>query len=82
MKKLAHKFTAHPQETGETYLQHLRFTSKMSFHLLYVGLVIMVHGLFPFLFTRKASTEVIKIFHVMKKRIPDEADSNPHFYVI
>ena len=63
-------FTRHPQDTGETYWQHLWFTVRMSGRLLYGMAVLMVHGLFPFLLTREGSKQIEKIYRIMKTRIP------------
>lgn len=61
-------FTEHPKTAGETYLQHLRYTAKMSLHLAFVGGALITHGLFPFLFTRTASKEIENIYLSMRKR--------------
>ena len=63
-------FTEHPEETGETYLQHLWFTLGMSLRFFVTMLVILIHGIFPFLLTRTASIHIEKIYQIMKSRIP------------
>lgn len=63
-------FTEHPHETGESYLQHLWFTIKMTGRLIYSAAVLLVHGVFPFLLVRNASSEIVKIYLIMKSRIP------------
>lgn len=63
-------FTEHPQETGETYLQHLWFTLTMCARFVYTTLVLMLHGLFPFLLKRAASAEIERIYRVMRSRVP------------
>jgi Family of unknown function (DUF6356) len=63
-------FTRHPEATDETYWQHLWFTSKMSARFLVTTLVIMIHGIFPFLLTRTASAQTEAIYRIMKARIP------------
>jgi uncharacterized protein YjeT (DUF2065 family) len=63
-------FTEHPQEAGETYWQHLWFTLTMSLRLTFAGLVLVIHGLFPFLLTKSASNQVEYLYRVMKTRIP------------
>ncbi|MEJ0010536.1 MAG: DUF6356 family protein [Alphaproteobacteria bacterium] len=62
-------FTTHPHETGETYLQHLWFTLRMSARFLWVMTAMVVHGLFPFLLTRTASRQMEKAYAIMRKRI-------------
>lgn len=63
-------FTEHPQDTGETYGEHLLFTVKMTGRLIYSSTVLMIHGLFPFLCTRTASMQIEKIYGIMRSRIP------------
>ncbi len=74
-------FVRHPEETGETYLQHLRFTAKMCLRLIYTGVILIVHGLLPFVFTRTAGLEIERIYRIMKSRIPkkrrEEIDTEP-----
>ena len=66
-------FTNHPKAIGETYVQHLWFTTKMAVRLMGIGLALFLHGLFPFLFTRTASSEFDAIYAIMKKRITPTA---------
>jgi hypothetical protein len=66
-------FTTHPKSIGETYLQHLWFTTKMAVRLVASGIALLLHGLFPFLFTRTASNEFDAIYAIMKKRITPTA---------
>src|SRR5438045_1418815 len=63
-------FTEHPQDTGETYWEHLWFTFRMCGRFLYATIVLLVHGLFPFLLVRAGSTQIEKIYRIMKTRIP------------
>lgn len=63
-------FTEHPESTGETYFEHLWFTTKMSARFLFTTVVIMIHGIFPFLLTRTASQQIEKVYAIMKSRIP------------
>lgn len=63
-------FTEHPQDTGETYSEHLLFTAKMTGRLVYSSAVLMLHGVLPFLCTRTASQQIEKIYAIMRSRIP------------
>jgi hypothetical protein len=63
-------FTEHPEDTGETYLEHLWFTVSMSARFFYATVVIMIHGFFPFLLTRTASNQIDAIYRIIKQRIP------------
>lgn len=63
-------FTEHPHMTGETYFQHLWFTIKMGLRLAFVAMVLMIHGLFPFIFVKTASYQIEQVYRIMKSRIP------------
>ncbi len=75
-------FTEHPEETDETYLQHLWFTLGMAARFFMTALVILVHGVFPFLLVRTASNQIETIYRIMKSRIPksrrDAIDADYH----
>ena len=75
-------FTEHPAETGETYLEHLWFTTKMSVRFLYTTAVMMIHGVFPFLLMRTASSQIESVYKVMRGRVPkarrDAIDAEYH----
>jgi hypothetical protein len=68
-------FTDHPHATGETYLEHLWFTVRMTGRMLYSAIVILIHGIFPFLLTREASNQLEKIYRIMRSRIPEDRRS-------
>lgn len=74
-------FTEHPQEAGENYLEHLWFTITMTSRLIYSAIVLLIHGIFPFLLVRTASTQIVRIYVIMKSRIPSKQrtliDTNP-----
>jgi hypothetical protein len=61
-------FNAHPHSLGESYLEHLWATVKLASHFLFAVIVILIHGLFPFLCTTTASRQIEKIYRKMKKR--------------
>ncbi len=65
---LHQRFTEHPQATNETYFEHLLFTLGMGAKLLLTGLVVIIHGLLPFLFTRTASRQMKRIWGIMSHR--------------
>lgn len=69
-EELEKAFTDHPAETGETYLQHLWFTIRMSARFLVTSIVMLTHGVFPFLFCRTASKQVEQVYRMMRRRIP------------
>lgn len=63
-------FTEHPHQTGETYIEHLWFTARMAGRFIYTSTVLLIHGLFPFLLTRAASTQIEIIYKIMRNRVP------------
>ena len=65
-------FTQHPHEAGETYFEHLWFTVSMSVRFFFVSCVITLHGIFPFLCVRTASSQIEQVYRIMKARVPKE----------
>lgn len=61
-------FTEHPHAAGESYWQHFAFTMKMGAGFTCVGLIILIHGTFPFLFTKTAGDRIEKLYATMKER--------------
>lgn len=61
-------FTEHPNEAGETYFQHLGFTLAMGSRIALCGVLIIIHGIFPFLFTTTTSTQMQAIYAIMRGR--------------
>jgi NADPH:quinone reductase-like Zn-dependent oxidoreductase len=70
LEQLGRHFTAHPEETGETYLEHLIFTLKMGGRITSCGILLIIHGVFPFTFRRTVSAQIEKIYAILKGRIP------------
>jgi hypothetical protein len=68
--EIATAFTEHPNDTGESYVEHLWFTSKMAARFLMAVVVLAIHGVFPFLLTQAASKQIEIIYGIMKARIP------------
>lgn len=69
-RELREAFTEHPRLTGETYLEHLWFTVKMSVRFLYTTTVLLIHGVFPFLLVKAASTQIEAVYKIMRARVP------------
>lgn len=61
-------FIYHCHEAGETYFEHLGFTVKTSATLLYSGLALFIHGIFPFLFTTTASGNIKQLHATIAER--------------
>jgi len=66
IKKL---FTYHPNEINETYFQHLIYASKTACRLFFASIALLIHSIFPFLFTHTASGAVIKVYASIVKRL-------------
>ncbi len=69
-RELRDAFTEHPSLTGETYLQHLWFTVRMAVRFLYTTTVLLIHGIFPFLLMKAASTQIEAVYKIMRSRVP------------
>jgi hypothetical protein len=63
---------AHLEEADETYSHHLLFTVRLGTYILVTGLILLVHGLLPFTFTKTASGRIEKIYLKLKSRIKDD----------
>lgn len=66
--RLKRAFTEHPAEAGETYVQHLLFTVGMAFRLLATSVVLIIHGIFPFMCCHTASKKMKRCQAVMADR--------------
>lgn len=62
---LKHIFTAHPETVGETYAEHLGVACSFGSRMLMAGIACIVHGLFPFLFTRTGSRTIGTLYDEM-----------------
>lgn len=61
MTGLKNLFCEHPQSVDETYTEHLAFASGFGFKMILGGLACIMHGIFPFLFTRTGSRFVCEL---------------------
>jgi hypothetical protein len=61
-------FTEHPQSVNETYVQHLFQTIKFAGIFFLSGVVVIIHGVFPFAFSTTA-TELL--LGSLRKSRPD-----------
>lgn len=55
-------FTDHPTSVGETYGQHFVSASSFALRMIGGGIACLLHGIFPFMFTRTGS-EQIQLLH-------------------
>lgn len=68
-KKIKEDFNKHPESVGETYLEHLWCCVRTSFILASTAVVLLVHGVFPFLFTTTGSSVITELYETMQKRL-------------
>jgi len=61
-------FTNHPHKAGESYCQHFAYAGFTGVKLVGLGLVSIVHGLCPFLFTSTVSEHVPALSKELKER--------------
>ena len=61
-------FTKHPNEVGETYLQHMVPASRYILTFILLVFVSLVHAILPFLFTRTASCVIQEMSAHIKER--------------
>jgi Family of unknown function (DUF6356) len=61
-------FLSHPQQAGESYLQHQRVALSFALPLLGAGLVAIVHALIPGLFQRTAGDIIRKLHGRLEER--------------
>ncbi len=65
MKNLIEKFTKHPGDLDETYLEHFKGAVYAGWLLFVASSACLIHAFFPFLF-EKSATEIAK--QVIQKR--------------
>ena len=58
----------HLKIVKESYGNHLRFTIQLSFDLLFLSIVSIVHGLCPWILTGKVSDRVKELNTILNER--------------
>ena len=69
----------HLSQVGETYWQHLWWTVKSFFHLVFVATVGLVHGILPFIFADtpdRLALPWVKKFRA-RRQLTGQADIRP-----
>ena len=61
-------FTKHPNEVGETYVQHWLQAMRFSLTFLFLFVIALVHAILPFLFEKTASDIVCEMSSDMECR--------------
>ena len=62
-------FNKHLVEAGEGYLEHFIFASVTSLWIVMASVILMLHAIFPFIFTTTTSANIKKINERMQKRV-------------
>ena len=65
-------FTKHPNEVGETYVQHGFQAMRYSLTFLFLFVIALVHAILPFLFEKTASDIVCEMSSDMECRKGNE----------
>jgi len=66
------KFTKHPKEQNETYLQHMRASWKIIYVLKTLELKCAIHSIFPFLYTDAVSGKIECLQKLTNRKGPDD----------
>lgn len=72
-------FTDHPRSVGETYFEHMGVATSFGARLLVAGVACLVHGFFPFFFTKTGSRTIAELHDRMvmnRRQKPVEASVN------
>lgn len=70
-------FTQHPASVGESYSEHFVQASGFGVRLIVAGIACLLHGIFPFLFVKTGSKQIVHLHNRMvtnRSRIPDMID--------
>lgn len=58
-------FTKHPASVGETYGEHFASASYFGLRMIGAGVLCLIHGVLPFLFTTNGSRTIIHLHERM-----------------
>ncbi len=62
-------FMKHPHHVNQSYWTHLSFALKNALTLIFFGLLLIIHAIFPFVFENNSRDAVIKMGNTFTKRI-------------
>jgi hypothetical protein len=62
---LGRLFADHPRSVGESYLEHLESAWSFGARMTLAGIACLIHGIFPFLFTRTGSSVIRSLYNDM-----------------
>ncbi|MEM8852183.1 MAG: DUF6356 family protein [Pseudomonadota bacterium] len=67
MANLNRLFTEHPRTVNETYFEHMGVATSFGVRMLGASLACLVHGIFPFLFTKTGSRTITELYTEMNE---------------
>ncbi len=70
--KMNNIFTKHTHAINETYWQHLGFAIKNAVKLFCISLVLLIHGIFPFIFQDTTRNFITRLADRLSKRHPHQ----------
>ena len=62
------KSKQHLKSVNENYLEHMNVAFKVSYNMLYGGLLALIHGLIPGLFQTSASNKIKELYEFINKK--------------
>ena len=71
MEKIKKLFTDHPNQMGESYIEHLICASMYGVRMIFAGFAAIIHSIFPFLFQTTASDLAKEITGDVRTRISE-----------
>ena len=71
MEKLKKLFTDHPNQMGESYIEHFICASMYGVRMVFAGLAASIHSIFPFIFQTTASDLAKEITGDVRTRISE-----------
>lgn len=68
-------FKEHPDTVGETYVGHAKQANRIGWMMIAGGIACVIHGIFPFLYTRTGSKMIRWLSLAARKRKPHRAQA-------
>jgi hypothetical protein len=77
-------FTDHPRSVGETYFEHMESSWSFGARMMLAAMACLIHGIFPFLFTRTGSSAIRSLYNDMltnRSRVRAASDAEIGAYI-
>ena len=58
-------FKEHLDLTNETYIQHFKFATGVGISMIYGGIQVIIHAIYPGTLTKAASTKIKKLYSLV-----------------